>query len=161
MTSSSPLGPAADLARRAVVAAGAARPAEPAPVARPLGRHAVQHAFLPFYDYYLWLFQGHVVSVLLFGSDAGSTGLAGDYFLSPVPVPNLAAPIAIGALDAVLPTEAAGQLFAVLTVLGFAVAFGVLVRTIQQRRPVVRPDAHHALAGARRSPRHSRGGEPR
>jgi hypothetical protein len=27
--------------------------------------------FLPFYDYYQWLFQGHVVAVLLFGADPG------------------------------------------------------------------------------------------
>lgn len=93
--------------------------------------------YLPFYDYYQWLFQGHVVSVLLFGSDTGVAGIAGAYSLSPVPVPNLAAPIAIGALGTVLPIEAAGQLFVILTVLGFAIAFGVLVRTIQRRPTAV------------------------
>jgi hypothetical protein len=89
--------------------------------------------FLPFYDYYQWLFQGHVVSDLLFGTDGGSTGLAGVYSLDPVPVPNLAAPIGIGALNVLLPIEAAGQLFVVLTVLGFAASFGYLVRTLQGR----------------------------
>ncbi|OZM79940.1 hypothetical protein [Pseudonocardia sp. MH-G8] len=89
--------------------------------------------FPPFYDYYQWLLQGHVVSVLLFGADSAGAGIAGNYVLSPVPVPNLAAPVVIGTLDAVLPTEAAGQVFAVLAVLGFALAYGHLVRTIQQR----------------------------
>ena len=93
--------------------------------------------FLPFYDYYQWLFQGHVVAVLLFGADPGSGAIADAYSLSPVPVPNLAAPVVIGLLDTVLPTEVAGQLFVVVTVLGFACAFGHLVRTIQQRPTAV------------------------
>jgi hypothetical protein len=92
--------------------------------------------FLPFYDYYQWLFQGHVVSDLLFGTD-GSSGFAGVYSLDPVPVPNLAAPIGIGVLNVVLPIEAAGQLFVVLTVLGFAVSFGYLVRTLQGRATAI------------------------
>ena len=93
--------------------------------------------FLPFYDYYQWLFQGHVVAVLLFGADPGPGFVAGGYSLSPVPVPNLAAPILIGLFNTVLPTEAAGQVFIVLTALGFACAFGYLVRTIQQRPTAV------------------------
>jgi len=93
--------------------------------------------FLPFYDYYQWLFQGHVVAVLLFGADPGPGFIADGYSLSPVPVPNLAAPILIGLLDTVLPTEAAGQVFIVVTVLGFACAFGLLVRTIQERPTAV------------------------
>lgn len=93
--------------------------------------------FLPFYDYYQWLFQGHVVAVLLFGADPGSGAIADAYSLSPVPVPNLAAPVVIGLLDTVLPTEVAGQVFVVVTVLGFACAFGHLVRTIQQRPTAV------------------------
>ncbi|TQM38818.1 hypothetical protein [Pseudonocardia cypriaca] len=88
--------------------------------------------FLPFYDYYQWLFQGHVVADLLFGG-ADATGFAGAYSLDPVPVPNLAAPLGIGALNVFLPIEAAGQLFVVLTVLGFAGSFGYLVRTLQGR----------------------------
>ena len=93
--------------------------------------------FLPFYDYYQWLFQGHVVAVLLFGADPGSGAIADAYSLSPVPVPNLAAPVVIGLLDTVLPTEVAGQVFVVVTVLGFACAFGHLVRTVQQRPTAV------------------------
>ena len=93
--------------------------------------------FLPFYDYYQWLFQGHVVAVLLFGADPGSGFIADAYSLSPVPVPNLAAPVLIGLLNTVLPTEAAGQVFIVVTALGFACAFGYLVRTIQQRPTAV------------------------
>lgn len=89
--------------------------------------------FLPFYDYYQWLFQGHVVSGLLFGTDGDTAGLAGVYSLDPVPVPNLAAPFGIGVLNVFLPIEAAGQLFVVLTVLGFAASFGYLVRTVQGR----------------------------
>jgi hypothetical protein len=88
---------------------------------------------LPFYDYYQWLFQGHVVSGLLFGTDASSLGLARTYSLDPVPVPNLAAPLGIAVLDVFLPIEAAGQLFVVLTVLAFAISFGYLVRTLQGR----------------------------
>jgi hypothetical protein len=93
--------------------------------------------FLPFYDYYQWLFQGHVVSDLLFGTDGDSTGIARAYSLEPVPVPNLAAPVGIGVLDAFLPIEAAGQLFVVLTVLGFAGSFGYLVRTLQGRHTAI------------------------
>jgi hypothetical protein len=89
--------------------------------------------FLPFYDYYQWLFQGHVVSDLLFGTDGDGGGFAGVYSLDPVPVPNLAAPFGIGALNVFLPIEAAGQLFIVLTVLGFAGSFGFLVRSLQGR----------------------------
>jgi hypothetical protein len=89
--------------------------------------------FLPFYDYYQWLFQGHVVSDLLFGTDGDSAAFGRAYSLDPVPVPNLAAPVGIGALDVILPIEAAGQLFLVLTVLGFAASFGYLVRTLQGR----------------------------
>jgi hypothetical protein len=89
---------------------------------------------LPFYDYYQWLYQGHVVSVLLFGTDAGPGVDTGSYTLSPVPVPNLAAPVLIGLLNTVLPIEAAGAVFVVLITLGFAVAFGHLVRTLQGRR---------------------------
>ena len=52
-------------------------------------------------------------------------------------MPNLAAPVVIGLLNTVLPTEVAGQVFVVVTVLGFACAFGHLVRTIQQRPTAV------------------------
>ena len=52
-------------------------------------------------------------------------------------MPNLAAPVLIGLLNTVLPIEAAGQVFLVVTVLGFACAFGYLVRTIQQRPTAV------------------------
>jgi hypothetical protein len=52
-------------------------------------------------------------------------------------VPNLAAPFGIGVLDAFLPIEAAGQLFVVLTVLGFAGSFGYLVRTLQGRHTAI------------------------
>jgi hypothetical protein len=92
---------------------------------------------VPFYDYYQWLYQGHVVSVLLFGAGAGTGVAAGTYVLSPVPVPNLAAPVLIGLLNVALPIEAAGAVFLVLTVVGFAVAFGYLVRTLQRRSTAV------------------------
>ena len=36
----------------------------------------MQYGFLPFYDYYQWLFQGHVVAVLLFGADPGAGAIA-------------------------------------------------------------------------------------
>ena len=94
-------------------------------------------ADLPFYDYYQWLYQGHVVSVLLFGTDPGPGVDTGSYTLSAVPVPNLAAPVLIGLLNTVLPIEAAGRVFVVLSTLGFAVAFGHLVRTLQGRPTAV------------------------
>jgi hypothetical protein len=87
---------------------------------------------LPFYDYYLWLFQGHVLGALAFGPDPGGA-LAAVYRLSLVPVPNLAAPGLIGLLDIWLPVEVAGLVFVVVTVVGFAVAFGLLSRTLQRR----------------------------
>ena len=87
---------------------------------------------LPFYDYYLWLFQGHVVGTLLFGA-AGTPGLGQAYALSPVPVPNLAAPVAIGLLNAWLPVETAGRVVVALTVVGFAAGFAFLARTVQGR----------------------------
>jgi hypothetical protein len=87
--------------------------------------------FPPFYDYYQWLYQGHVVSALLFGTDAPD--ITGDYELTPVPVPNLAAPVLIGLLNTVLSIEVAGTVFLTVTALGFAAAFGYLVRTIQRR----------------------------
>ena len=80
--------------------------------------------FPPFYDYYQWLNQGHVVSALLFGPDAPD--ITGSYELMPVPVPNLAAPVLIGLLNTVLPIEAAGTAFLAMTALGFAAAFGSL-----------------------------------
>jgi hypothetical protein len=89
---------------------------------------------LPFYDYYLWLFQGHVVSALLFDGGPAPVALDTAYHLSPVPVPNLAAPLLIGLLNAWLPVETAGLVFVVATVLGFATAYGFLVRTLQQRQ---------------------------
>ena len=72
------------------------------------------------------------MSVLLFGTGAGTGVTAGTYILSPMPVPNLAAPVLIGLLNVMLPIEAAGTVF-VLTVLGFPVALGHLVRTLQRR----------------------------
>jgi hypothetical protein len=89
--------------------------------------------YLPFYDYHQWLFQGHVLSVLLFGTGSGHAAYSAAYTLSPAPVPNLAAPFTIAALDLLLPVEAAGQLFVVLTALAFAICFGHLVRTLQGR----------------------------
>jgi hypothetical protein len=97
--------------------------------------------YRPFYDYYQWLYQGHVVSVLLFGTatdtGAGAGVSAGTYILSPVPVPNLAAPVLIGLLNVMLPIEAAGTVFLVLTALGFALAFAHLARTLQRRPTAV------------------------
>jgi hypothetical protein len=88
---------------------------------------------LPFYDYYLWLFQGHVVNALLFDSHPAPDVLRDGYHLSAVPVPNLAAPLLIGLLNTWLPVEVAGLVFVVATVLGFAIAFGFLVRAVQQQ----------------------------
>lgn len=91
--------------------------------------------FLPFYDYYQWLYQGRVVSALLFGTHPPD--ITASYELTPVPVPNLAAPFLIGLLDTVLPIEAAGTVFLAVTAVGFALAHGHLVRTIQRRPTAV------------------------
>jgi hypothetical protein len=88
---------------------------------------------LPFYDYYLWLYQGHVIGALLFGAAPGPAALSRVYALSAVPVPNLAAPVLIGLLNACLPVEVAGLVVVVGTVLGFSAAFAFLVRSVQRR----------------------------
>lgn len=86
--------------------------------------------FPPLYDYYQWLFQGHVASSLLFGD---ATGFHGQYTLSPVPVPNLAAPLVIAVLNTVLPIETAGRVFLAVTACGFAAGYGFLVRSVHRR----------------------------
>ena len=93
--------------------------------------------FLPFYDYYEWLFQGHLVAGLLFGVAGGDNALGSLYGLSPVPVPNLAAPLLIGLLNVALPIEMAGRVFLAVTVLAFANSFAYMVRSFQRQPTVV------------------------
>lgn len=93
--------------------------------------------YLPFYDYYQWLFQGHIVAGLLSGRHAGGQPLSALYGLRLLPVPNLAAPVGIGLLNLWLPIEAAGKVFLVLVVLAFTYSYAYLVRSIQQRPTVL------------------------
>jgi len=88
---------------------------------------------LPFYDYYQWLLQGHLVAGLLSGRSTDGQPLSTLYGLRPVPVPNLATPLGIGLLNLLIPIEKAGKLYLTLGVLGFVSSFGYLVRSVQQR----------------------------
>jgi hypothetical protein len=92
---------------------------------------------LPFYDYYEWLFQGHLVAQLLFGVPGAGESAHDLYGLRPVPVPNLGAPLLIGLLNVALPIELAGRLFVAVTVLAFAYASAYFVRAVQGRPTVL------------------------
>ena len=127
--------------REAATAAGAVTSRRPGPaavawvvLAAAVCVAAFSTRFPPLYDYYQWLFQGHVTSSLLFGDAAD---FHGQYTLSPVPVPNLAAPLVIAVLNTVLPIELAGRVFLALTACGFAGGYGFLVRSVQRRPTAV------------------------
>jgi hypothetical protein len=89
--------------------------------------------FLPFYDYPEWLLQGQIVHDLLTGATSNGIPVSDLYASVPVPVPNLAAPAGIALLAFVLPIEAAGRVFLVIGVLGFAGGYAFLVRQWQGR----------------------------
>ncbi len=88
--------------------------------------------FPPLYDYFHWLYAGHLVTGLLFGVQHGPA-VATAYTILPVPVPNLAAPLGIGLLGGVFSRELSGSLFLALCVVVAAWGFGYLVRTVQGR----------------------------
>jgi hypothetical protein len=67
------------------------------------------------------------------GAVSDGTPVAQLYAMLPVPVPNLAAPVGIALLACVLPIAAAGRVFLVLGVLGFAHGYGFLVRRLQRK----------------------------
>lgn len=92
---------------------------------------------LPFYDYLQWLLQGQIVHDLWVGAAPGGVPVEQLYALRPVPVPNLAAPVGIALLAFLLPIEAAGRVFLVLGVLGFAAGYAFLVRRWQGRATVL------------------------
>jgi hypothetical protein len=89
--------------------------------------------FPPLYDYFHWLYTGHLVTGLIFGVRHGPPAAVA-YTLLPVPVPNLAAPVGIGLLGGVFPRELAGSLFLAGCVLIAAFGFAFLVRSIQGQR---------------------------
>jgi hypothetical protein len=89
--------------------------------------------FPPLYDYYHWLYTGYLVTGQLVGARHGPpAGVA--YTITPVPIPNLAAPVGIGLLGGIFPRELAGSLFLAGCVLVAALGFAFLVRSVQGRR---------------------------
>jgi hypothetical protein len=91
--------------------------------------------FPPLYDYFHWLYTGHLVTGLLFGVRNGPAAAVA-YTLLPVPIPNLAAPVGIGLLGGIFPRELSGSLFLAGCVLVAAFGFAFLVRSIQGQRTV-------------------------
>lgn len=89
--------------------------------------------FPPLYDYFHWLYTGHLVTGLLFGVHHGPAAAVA-YSLVPVPVPNLAAPVGIGLLGGVFSREVAGGIFLAVCVLVAAYGFAFLVRSVQGQR---------------------------
>jgi len=89
--------------------------------------------FPPLYDYYHWVFQGHIVSRLLpFGPQAGDVFRA-TYELHWGPTPNLAAVLGIGLLSTAMPAIVAGRVFLTACVLVFGFGFARMTRAIQGR----------------------------
>jgi hypothetical protein len=87
----------------------------------------------PLYDYYHWVFQGHILKALLSNSVQGTEAVRSLYELKGTPTPNLAAPVIIGLLSVWLPELVAGRIFLILCALLFAFAFAYLVRSAQRR----------------------------
>lgn len=91
----------------------------------------------PLYDYYQWMYQGHLVSRLLpWGPDDGGS-VAATYSLVWGPTPNLGAVLGIGVLATAFPTPIAARVFALLTVLAFGAGFAFLTRSVQGRPTAV------------------------
>ena len=65
----------------------------------------------PLYDYYHWVFVGHLVPLLLPGAQAGAPVVNQLYGLTWLPIPNLGEPVLIALLGLVLPAEVAGRVF--------------------------------------------------
>ncbi len=87
----------------------------------------------PLYDYYHWVFVGHLVPLLLPGARGTAPAVNSLYGLTLLPIPNLGAPVLIALLSLVLPVGVAGRVFLTLCVLAFAYGFAFLVRAIQAR----------------------------
>lgn len=85
----------------------------------------------PLYDYYHWLFDGHIVSLLLFG-DHASDPVFKSYSLRWGPIPNLASSLLFGLLNRVVDPLPAGRLILAFVVLAFAYSFAFLVRSAQK-----------------------------
>jgi hypothetical protein len=87
----------------------------------------------PLYDYYHWVFVGHLVPLLLPGAQGAAPAVNNLYGLTLLPVPNLGEPVLIALFSLVLPAEVAGRVFLTLCVLAFAYGFAFLVRAVQAR----------------------------
>jgi hypothetical protein len=93
--------------------------------------------FPPLYDYYHWVFVGHLVPLLLPGAQGGGPAVNQLYGLTWLPIPNLGEPVLIALLGLVLPADVAGRVFLTLCVLAFAYGFASLVRAVQGRRTAI------------------------
>lgn len=91
----------------------------------------------PLYDYYQWMYQGHLVSRLLPWGPADGGPVAATYSLVWGPTPNLGAAVGIGLLATALPTPIAARVFTLVIVLAFGAAFAFLARAVQGRTTAV------------------------
>jgi hypothetical protein len=94
-------------------------------------------SYAPLYDYYNWVYQGRIVADLLHAGPDTYASAHRFYSLSRTPVPNSAAPFAIGVLTMMMSSEMAGRVFLAVCVLLFAFGYGYLVRTMQGRPTVM------------------------
>jgi hypothetical protein len=93
-------------------------------------------AFPPLYDYYHWVFDGHIVSRLLF-HERGLERAFAYYTLQWKPIPNLATPLFLAVLDRFIPPLESGRILLIFSVLAFSYSFAFLVRSAQGRPTAV------------------------
>lgn len=93
--------------------------------------------FPPLYDFYHWVFQGHVTRTLLFGGPEGAGSVDSIYRLSGAPIPDSVTPFGIAMLNLWFPALVAGRVFLALCVLLFAYGWAYMVRSVQQRPTVI------------------------
>ncbi len=94
-------------------------------------------AFPPLYDYYHWVFEGHLFASLAFGGTPQDEAIAEAYGIAHLPVPNMAATIVMGLLNVCLPPLVAGRVFTASCALLFAAGFSYMARSLQGRPTVL------------------------